>query len=877
MLQSFYILDGHASAYQAFYGLTSLHSPDGTPTNAVFGFIKMLQKILAENDPQYVAVCFDMPKKTFRHESFEDYKANRKPMPDDLQIQIPIIQEILRAMRIPVFMQEGYEADDLMATIVECCKDIKTVAITIVSPDKDITQLIQDRVQVLDPKQNCLVHRMEILEKFHLEPEQLPEYFALIGDTSDNIPGVPGIGPKRARRLLAQWPTLEKLYEHLGNVEPLSTRKTLDKYHAEAFLSRQLFQLNRQAPIAFDLEQCRRQKPEQSQLIAWYQKLGLRTLLSELLEKSDAPKEQESSILIWLIQTTQELEQLRDILSQQSQIYLDIEISQDQMIGLAFGWMDGKIAFVECNPLGLKDVLSCLKPVLCQGPKKYGHDLKRIVKSFMAHRLHLQPLGMDTMIAGYLLSPTDKEYSLDDLAIQYLACHAPAPLVEEPSDGFWGSDQSTHPAHFAAVLDLISQLCQKLVPILKEQNLLGLLENIELRLIPILAEMEFFGIAVDPKVLAELAQDLKQEIQKIETEIYQVAGEPFNITSTQQLGRILFEKLQLPKGKKTKTGYTTNADTLEQLAAYHPLPVLILEYRQMAKLLGTYVETLPSLIHPKTKRIHTTFHQTGTATGRLSSSDPNLQNIPIRTDLGSQIRKAFVARPEYCLIAADYSQIELRVLAHFSQDPNLMAAFVQKADIHSAVAASLFGVAQNAISSEQRRIAKAVNFGIIYGQTSFGLAQELKIPIHQAQNFIDSYFAHFQGVTKYIAQLIEQTKTLKYVQTIANRRRPIPEILSENHNIQKLAERVAVNTVMQGSAADLIKLAMIELAQSRTPSMPFSILLQIHDELVVECALEHREYIQNLLTNAMLSAAKILNVPVEVKVAFGPNWQVAHA
>ncbi len=896
MSSTFYIIDGHAYSYQAFYGVISLHSPDGMPSNAVFGFIKMLHRLIEEKQPQYLAVCFDTPKKNFRHDSFEDYKANRKPMPNDLRYQIPIIQDILQKLNIPIFSQEGYEADDIMATVTKICTE-KKMNVCLVTPDKDMGQLISDNVCIWDSKKNCLIGRKEIFDKYHLQPEQLPEYFALIGDDTDNIPGVPGLGPKRAMRLISQWPTLELLYENIANVHPPSTRKYLEDNRDAAFLSRQLFKVNGNVPIDLSLEKCSLQKPNYQELIPIYQKLGFYSLLSDLLKSANIPSGADSSAsqrsspsssnVMWVIQNQEELENLAKILEQQAEIILALDFSGSILQGISFLWEQKKVAYINCKILEQRKIFQILKKSLSAGGKKSGHDLKSILKFLAEWKIELSPLGLDTMLAGYLLSSSGKEYSFNDLCVQYLACHAPvlpkSKSNEDLQDGFAEfmedaeDSQQKRLVYWSQFMELLHLLVQTFRVKLKEQNLQDLLETLELPLIPILAEMEYNGITLDLAIFKDLASKLQDQLAKLQKEIYSLAGESFTILSSQQLGAILFDKLKLGKGKKNKTGYVTDAETLENLVEKHPLPSLILDYRHISKLLNTYLEGFPKAID-KNNRIHTTLHQTGTATGRISSSNPNLQNIPIRQEDGEKIRQAFIASPGHVLIAGDYSQIELRVLASFCQDPYMVDAFEHDKDIHSATAALLFNIPQGQVSSQQRRIAKAVNFGIIYGQSAFGLSKELNIPIRQAQEFITSYFQKFSHVRGFMEEVLEETRRILFVGTIGGRKRYIPEIISEDHNLRKMAERMAFNTVMQGSVADIVKQAMIYIVEERRQTnIPFRILLQIHDELLIESEKKYVAEVTDIVKTQMLKAGSILGVTVKVNVASGTDWAQAHA
>ena len=872
MTRSFYIIDGHSYSYQAFYAIKSLRSPSGVPTNAIFGFVKFINKLIGDKRPDYLAVCFDSAAPTFRHEYYQKYKANRPQMPEDMQLQLPVIQRVLQAYQIPVFAREGFEADDLLISIaVQAAQQDQDVEIFLLSPDKDIGQIVNERIKIYDNKKNQIIDSQGIREIFKVMPQQLPDYFALVGDSVDNIPGVKGVGPKKASELLQQWSSLEEMYANLEAIQPEKTRKLLQQHRQEAFLSKKLFQADSSVDLCFQLEKCKTTCGDRSQIIALFRELGFRSLLSDLQQDQPPVTAADLNLTVNIINSDRQLAGLVKRLAGVDELVIlaitaGDSLWQTRIEGVALAWHQDQSAYISVNhELPLAKINERLEPLIHGGPVKITHDSKKLLQAFAVSGLSLYPLGFDTTLAAYLVACSDKEASLDDLILEYLGLAVPQV-----------------PPHNSAIYciraHLLDKVTQMLRQSLQEKQLLSLLVDVELPLVPVIVEMELTGMHVDSAILEDIARQAKQKLQEVEGQIYRHAGVPFNISSSRQLAKILFEKLGLPTGKKNKSGYSTSVNVLEELKNQHEIVALILKFRHLSKLISTYIEVLPQMIDQQTRRVHTSFHQAKTATGRLASSRPNLQNIPVGDAEGSQIRQAFIAGEDNLLIAADYSQIELRILADLSQDPLLLAAFADDVDIHTTVAASLFAVSASEVSYAQRQLAKAVNYGIIYGQTPFGLAQELAIPIKQAKKFIEAYFARHARVKDFLAELVEEASQRRYVTTILARRRYLPDIASSNHQVRKFAERVAVNTVMQGSAADIIKKAMIAIYRRRNEDMlNCKFLLQVHDELIFETPIAGVETIVALVKEEMSNAVS-LSVPLKVNIATGGNWQqVTHS
>ena len=885
------VIDGNSIINRAFYGIRMLTTRDGTPTNAVYGFVNILQKLLEEEKPEALCVTFDRKAPTFRHKAYEGYKAQRKGMPDELAAQLPILKDVLHAMNIATFEMDGWEADDLIGTIAE--KDSAAGWDTVVvTGDKDSLQLISDRTTV-----KLVTTRMgqtttknmtpeAFREEYGFDPIHIVDLKALMGDSSDNIPGVPGIGEKTAMGLVQMYGSIARLYDHMpdivtapGTPAKPNVIKKLTEGRAMADMSYDLATIRRDAPLEFSPEEAQRREPDAPALYDLFLKLEF----SKLIEKmgltpgtaGEGAKEElfEGACESEIVTGRERMEELLALWRQREHITL---LALPGLNGVCVEWGEktaGRAA------LFLPDRLDCysdfLQGIFSEGIKKVSHGVKGLMGDLLAEGLSLEGFLFDTELAAYLLAPTDGSYELEKLAVSYFNFEAPKAKEYLAPDAFGPLADPVAP--MAALLShtaLIDSLYQELKGRLEEMGLLRLLTDMELPLCPVLARMERAGFLVDRKALVQFGETLKERIDADEAAIYELAGERFNINSTQQLGRILFEKLGLPPVKKTKTGWSTNAEVLEKLRGQHPIIDTILEYRQYAKLNSTYVEGLSKVIAPD-GRIHTSFQNTVTATGRLSSTEPNLQNIPVRTDLGARMREMFVAAPGNLLVDADYSQIELRVLAHMADDTAMREAFLSGEDIHTATAAQVFGLSAKEVDHEQRRRAKAVNFGIVYGISDFSLAQDIGVTKAEAKAYIDKYLETYSGIRAYRTDIIEKARRDGFVCTLFGRRRWLPELRSGNFNLRSFGERVALNMPIQGTAADLMKLAMIRVDQAlRREGLEGKLVLQVHDELIVECPEAEAERVKAILTREMEGVAQ-LSVPLKADSAAGHSWAEA--
>jgi DNA polymerase-1 len=805
----------------------------GISTEAVYIFHNMVRKLKSQHKPEYLAAIFESEGPTFRDQAFEAYKANRTETPVDLLEQIPWIRKTLDAMRIPVLEYPGFEADDVIGTLARRAEN-SGVEVVIVSSDKDMLQLIDDHTSMLNPMKDDTWYDAAETEKFMgVKPSQVADLLALKGDAVDNIPGAPGIGDKGARDLIVRFGSLEGALEHAAEVERKTYRESLQNNREQILLSKQLAQIHCDVPVPLDLDALAVRDPDSDALREIYHAMEFHSLLRDLAPAARVPSQRDYA----------RLESLDEWLN---------ELPPDQPLALAIGDMMGETVVALCAEPGVirSGTLEAVpaRASIC-------HDLKSLIRRFG----DAPAIRHDVMLYGFLLSADPAHCDLRSLAETHLGGDLCDELDADP----------------AARADAILRVFQKLRPAVEALKLTEVYDSIDLPLVRVLAGMEETGVLIDHKQLGVMSQRMEEEISRLTTEIYELAGKTFNINSPQQLGKVLFEDLNLPAPVKTGKGkvISTAADVLENLAEEFPIARKALEFRQVSKLKGTYVDALPALIDPRTGRVHTTFNQTGAATGRLSSFDPNLQNIPIRTAVGREIRAAFAARPGWKLVVADYSQIELRLLAHMSRDPVLLDAFRHGEDIHTRTAAEVFGVPPLMITPEQRRNAKAVNFGIVYGQTPFGLAQALGIERKEAELYIRAYFERYAGVRKFIDATIAQVRRDGFVTTLFGRRRPIPDMNSRNPNARNFAERTAVNTPLQGTAADLIKLAMIRIEQ-KLRGMQAKMLLQVHDELVFEAPLEEVDRVRALAKTEMEGVRK-LDVPLLVEVGVGDNWRDA--
>jgi DNA polymerase-1 len=884
------LVDGTNSLYRAFFAIPPLRAPDGTPTNAAYGFINMLVKVIREEVPDRVIVVFDARGPNFRHELYDAYKANREAQPEDLTIQFPIVRELVDAYRIPVVSVPDFEADDVIATLVE--RAPKDAQIAIVSTDKDLMQLVSDRVTLLDGVKDRRYGPSEVEERFGVPPDQILDLRALVGDPSDNIPGVKGIGEKGAAKLIAEWNTLENLIEHRAEISAKRARNALDSQLDEARLSKRLATLRTDAPVPSELDQGSLQLPDRQVLRALFERLGFVRLIEAIDAEGDvaAPPSSESPVTVQRIEDARSLDAVLDELRALPMIPLLCVLGENapmsgNVVGLAFGMTDDCAAYLaigaDSGELSMAFVADRLRPLLEGADARpwSACDAKQIQIVFGECGLELPTPAFDLGIASQLLDSAGAN-SLSALAQRELGRKLAS------WEDLAGRGAKAKPARELPVEDVadwagqqVCALCslhEVLVGRLERDGLSNLFDAVELPLTGVLARMHRTGVRVDEPLLAKLSEEWGLRLEGIEAQIYELAGESFLISSPKQLQKILFEKLKLPPIKKTKTGYSTDESVLVQLASKHDLPAQILAYRRLAKLRSTYVDALPPLVDPATGRVHPTFHQLGAATGRLSAADPNVQNIPIRSEEGIRIREAFIPSEGKALLSADYSQVELRILAHFSKDESLVDAFERGDDIHRRTAAEVAGIDLEDVSDAQRAHAKAVNFGIIYGLSAFGLANQLGIASADAQETIDAYFARYRGVRSFIDETIEQARERGFVQTLLGRRRYLPDLASRNRTLRQAAERMAVNTVIQGTAADLIKKAMVDLAPMIDEAdLAAEMILQVHDELVFEIPPAAVDALTALVVERM-EGVWPLRVRLRVDVGVGANWREAH-
>ncbi len=881
------LIDGQSFCYRAFYAIRELANSKGEPTNAIYGFITMLRKLLRDEKPDYLAVCFDRKEPTFRRKRYEAYKAHRKPMPDELIEQMPHIKEFVHAHRIPIFEQAGYEADDLLGTIAKKAEK-NGFDVLIVTGDKDALQLVDDHVKIFNTYKEEVLDRKSVEERFGgLGPERVVDVMSLAGDASDNIPGVPGIGEKTAVELILEHGSLEELYQHLDDVRSAARRKTLKENEQIARLSKDLATIDCYVPLEIDFEKMKVKSPDEERLRELFKHFEFRSFLKELTPSSETGEEERK---YHLITTKEALEQLVRKLAKVKSIAVDTETTspeptQAHIVGVSFSMKSKEAYYIpvssehhEGRGIEWSKVQKTIAPILeNEQISKYGQNIKYDLIVLKRHGIELRGNMFDTMVASYLINPLKLNHNLDDIAFEYLGIKK---IDIESLIGSGKKEISMDQVPLEQIseyacedADCVFRLVEPLQKLLKVHQLAELFEQLEMPLVRVLAQMEMNGVAIDKELLGELSEKLGRDLDRLTKEIYREAGEEFNINSTKQLSDILFTKLKLPIIKRTKTGYSTDADVLERLAQSYELPKRLLEYREKAKLKSTYMDALPDLIHPETKVIHTSFNQTTTSTGRLSSSEPNLQNIPIRTEVGRQIRRAFVPRAAgRKILSADYSQVELRVLAHFSGDPNLIQAFQEGLDIHQFTATLLYNTTPEHVTREMRNAAKTINFSIVYGVSAFGLAQSLGISVSEAQAFIDSYFARYSKVSQYLEAQKEEARRHGFLKTILGRRSYFPDINSHNVNRRQFAERAAINAPVQGSAADIIKLAMIEIQKElERKSFKSLMILQVHDELVFD-ALANELGELGPLVRAKMEGAYSLRVPLKVDVTVGASW-----
>jgi DNA polymerase I len=910
----FFLLDGTALAYRAHFAFVRnpLINSKGMNTGGVFGFTNTLLKILRDERPEFLACAFDTSKPTFRHKRFEAYKATREKMPDELVAQLPAIRAVVEAFRIPVVEAEGFEADDVMGTLALAAAK-EGFDTFLVTGDKDMMQVVSPSIHLYALSRGGsgteaeITGPEEVVARWGVRPEQITDLLGLMGDASDNVPGVPGVGPKTATELIGRFGSIEALYSDLGSVGRETLREKLASHRDLAMLSRELVTLVTDVPVGAKPADFAVRDIDRDRVIRLFHDLEFNKFL-QLLPPVAGTAAAAAGRTCRLVKTPEALQTLVRDMAGAVLLSVDTETTslhamEADLVGLSFSWKEGEAAYVPVAPpaapgsgdlfsaprrgADAATVLTALRPVL-EDPKipKCGQNIKYDMLVLRRHGIELAGVAFDTMVAAYLINPSARAFGIDALALEYLN------LQKIPTKSLIGSGSKQISMADVEVEKVAEYACEDaevafrlaglFAPKLEAAELEPLFRDVEMPLVKVLAVMEANGVSLDTGLLARMSREMDRELDGLKAGIHELAGESFNINSTQQLGKILFDKLKIHEAvgwkrpKRTKTGYATDVAVLEALAE-HPLPKRLLEYRQLQKLKSTYVDALPALIHPATGRVHASFNQAVAATGRLSSSDPNLQNIPIRTELGREIRKAFVPRAKgWSIVSADYNQIELRIMAHLSGDATLTESFRRGEDVHRRTASEVFGIPPEAVTDERRRQAKTINFGIMYGMGPFGLAQRLGISNDEAQQFITAYFARYPQVNEYIAATIAAAHRDGYVKTLLQRRRYLPELKNDNRNLRDFAERTAVNTPIQGTAADLIKLAMIRIAD-RLAGGPWKslMILQIHDELVFEAPDGEVEKLSAMVREEM-EGAITLSVPVKVDVGAGANWFEAH-
>ena len=906
-----FLIDGSALAYRSFYAFirNPLINSRGENTSAVFGFCRFLFKILDDEQPDYWAVVFDPPGPTFRHQLYKDYKATRQKMPVDMRDQIPKIHDTVKALNVQIIERPGYEADDVIGTLAKSAQrdGFETYMVT---GDKDFMQLVDHNIRMYRVTRTG--EEVEILDeegvekKVGLPPAKIVDYLGLMGDTSDNIPGVPGIGDKTAVKLLREFGSLEAVLENADRISRANVRENVLSHKGDATLSKKLVIIDTAVPLEVDLESLKRQEPNQEAISRLFTELEFSSLLDRF-----TPAQSASRIDHRVVDTIEKLQNVVESLKQKRNFAVDLETThvdanRCEILGISVSFKAGEAYYIpvrveerkssgnqateakrelflegQADLFGSNSVSALLKPVF-EDPeiRKSGHNIKYDMLVLSRHGIELKGVNFDTMIASYLVNPTSRQHDIAALARERLNfVKTPPPDSGKSKKQLALSDVSEDErAKYACQDAAISFRLQEILEAkLKESELYALFQEVELPLVSVLFEMEKTGVALDLEFLAEMSHNMERQLHQLIADIYEMAGEEFNINSTQQLGQILFEKLKLPRKKRTKTGYSTDAKVLEELAKVHELPKTLLEYRELTKLKSTYVDALPKLVNPETGRVHTSYNQTVAATGRLSSSDPNLQNIPIRTDIGREIRRAFIPCDEdHVILDADYSQIELRIMAHLSGEPVLMNAFENGEDIHTKTATLVFEVAPEEVTSDHRRMAKVINFGIMYGMGVYGLASRLDISREEAQQFIADYFIQYPKANDFIIQTICEARENGFVTTMLNRRRYLPDINSENRMRREFAERTAINTPIQGTAADLIKVAMINIPRKlQENGLRTKMIMQVHDELVFEVPKSEVDEASALVKQGMEGAIE-LDVPINAEIGVGANWLEAH-
>ncbi|MFH1857271.1 MAG: DNA polymerase I [Candidatus Omnitrophota bacterium] len=893
-----FLIDGNSFCYRAHYAVKNLSTKTGKPTGAVFGFVNMLNKIIKDEKPDLLGVAFDLKVPTFRHKKFKEYKLGRPPMPQDLVEQMPLIKEVVRSLRVPIFQKEGFEAEDVIASIAVKLEE-RNCEVFIVSGDKDMFQLVNERIKIYNTNKDGFIYTEEEIEKrFGVGPEKVIDIMALMGDKIDNIPGVKGIGEVTAKKLIREFGSLDNLYKNIERVKQEKLKNMLLAEEEKARLSRELATIDTAVDVEFNIEELKLKEPDSQKLTQLFKELEFRSFLKDYKEADT------DGAFYHLIKNENEFLSLVDKLKRQSFVCFDFETTSAdpflaEIVGISFSLNEKEAFYVPVKTVGavlanqenmfasanntecldVKFVMKNLRPLFeNESMEKIGQNIKYEMIILKNSGIDLKGRFFDTMVASYLLNPSKLNHNLEDIAFEYLN------YSMTTFEDLLGKGKNKISILEVNIENLKNYACEDaditlrlkyiLEKKMKEENLFDLFFEIEMPLVGTLSWMEESGLSIDTALLEKMSGELEGKLGELTEKIYEEAGEKFNINSPKQLQGILFEKLKLKPAKRTKTGPSTDVEVLAKLSKEHNLPALLLEYRELAKLKSTYVDALPKLINPVTGRLHTSFNQTVTQTGRLSSSNPNLQNIPVKAELGRRIRKAFIAGgKDHLILAADYSQIELRIMAHFSKDPVLVDAFKNDMDIHSHTASLIFGVEEEEVTKSMRSIAKTVNFGIIYGMSPYGLAKELDIEIDKAKEFIEAYFRRYPKVKEYIDEQVEFASAHGYVCTLFGRKRYIPQINSDDIQLRNFAVRTVINTPIQGTASDIIKKAMNEVySEFRKRKLNSKMILQVHDELVFETASNEVEEVKNIVRDCMCRAGNILNVPVKVSLKAGKNW-----
>lgn len=898
-----YLIDGSSYIFRAYHAIRSLSTSKGSPTNAIYGFTSMIFKFLKDYSPEYLGIVFDSKGKTFRDEIYPLYKANRDEAPDDFKIQVPKIFEMVDSLGIPQVQIEGYEADDIMGTIAKEMEE-KGISVVLVTGDKDFCQLVSEKVTLIDTMRDKKTGIKEVIQRFGVPPESVIDVFALSGDATDNIPGVRGVGEKTASELIGKFRTIESLYENLNEL-PQRQRDLLEANKESAILSKRLVTIETSIPMSVSLEGFEYKGFNKEKLREIFEELEFKSLLREL---GDNEKVQQEIAIIessggkvsyddyHLVLTEMDLNMVLERIDLTKEVSIDLETTSQspmraEIVGIALSPASHESYYIpvahrstvfdSTKQLNSKYVLEKLKPIVEDNSiKKIGQNLKYEFIVLERNGLRLRGISCDTMVAAHLIDASRLSYSLDELAKYYLEhktiTYKDVTGIGRDKINFEEVELERAKVYACEDADVAMILSKKLASELEKLTLLDVFKDIELKFIEVLARMEMNGVKVNSELLERLSIDFEKSLEKIAEEVYAQVGFRFNLNSPIQLREILFDKLGLPQKKMTKSGEaSTDVEVLTELSKFHPVPEKVLEHRGLSKLKSTYIDSFPKLINPRTRRIHTSFNQAGTSTGRLSSSDPNLQNIPVKTPEGRRIREAFIPEDGFLLLSADYSQIELRLLAHFSEDDSLVSAFLAGSDIHNRTAAEIFGVSEDLVTPEMRRRSKTINFGIIYGISPFGLSKQLGISNTIAKSYINEYFKRYRRVKSYTEASIREAERQGYAVTLLGRRRPIPELKSKDRTTRGIGERTAINTPIQGSAADIIKIAMIKIQERLSRDYRSRMILQVHDELLFEIHESEIDDLSRIIKKEMEKAWQ-LRVPLRVDIGIGKNWAEAH-